>query len=138
MIIARRSFLTGLAVLAMPAVIRTPGLLMPVKSFDPIEHLVLRNERDEIIWRSGAGRALGALRTAPDILDLMTKGALCYKPGDGVVRFEMSRNANATYDAALRKLGRGVSGCNGLTCLPDGTIVAARTVRTQGIPVKVV
>ena len=30
--IARRSFLTGLSILAAPAIIRTPGLLMPVKA----------------------------------------------------------------------------------------------------------
>lgn len=60
--IERRGFIGGLiAALAAPAIIRTPGLLMPVRSFDPIVGPIYPN---------------GPYKTFSDELAMVTRAAL--------------------------------------------------------------
>lgn len=50
MLMSRRNFLIGLV--AAPAVIRTPGLLMPVKSFTP--DYTVKIHTSDLTWEAGS------------------------------------------------------------------------------------
>ena len=62
----RRAFLSGLAaVVAAPAVIRTPGLLMPVRGFVVTPVLQLHDAARTILGGGALVRSIEAWRNAP-------------------------------------------------------------------------